>query len=261
MKKIIKIISVIVAIILLIGMIFFADAFVGNPISKYLVDKNSNKYIEENYAELDLDKEIGYSFKTTNYFVYLKSKTIKDLYFTLSYNKLGKLKYDGYENRIVKGWNIITRLDEDYREKTDKTFDKLKNTPLFATNKSINTFSYLFSKGDIPGIDGGIDGSSLELDKEYDVKEIGKIGGIIKVYVSFSDGDESYERGAEALKIIKKVFDEDKLGFCYINFAIYNKEGNYAYIIDYFPYSEIDSENLAEKVKIAHETNPNYHDK
>ncbi len=268
MKKTIKIIANSVAIILVSGILFFANAFVGNPISKMLVKHNSEQYISENYGELNLKKEIGYSFKDGRYYVKLSSDEIKDLHFTLYYNKMGKLVRDLYENNITEGWNVLDRINEEYRNDTDITFEKLKNSPLFSTCDPFHTSVYLASKieindriSEIGYANGGIDGRTLELDKEYDIKKLGAMGGTIDVSVSFKDGNESYERGAEALREIKKVFDEENMGFYYIHFAIYNTEGNYAYRIDFFPYSQIDSVDLADKIKIAHETNPNKYDK
>ncbi len=267
MKKTIKIITIIVLIILILGVLFFINAFVGNPISKMIISKNSGKYIEENYAELELKSEVGYSFKTTNYFVRVYSEDIEDLHFTLYYDMFGNLTRDLYENNITNGWNVLERLNEDYRLESNLIFDELKNSTLFLNSDNFFSSAFLMSKIEaeerIVGFEnngGGIDGTKLELDKEYNVKELAKIGGVIDIDVSFSDGDVSYEQGAKALREIRATFDEAGIGFYYINFGVFDEEGNYAYRIDYFPYNEIYSEELIEKIKIAHENNPvNYH--
>ncbi len=268
MKRIFKTIAIIVALSLTIGILFVTNAFVGNPISKYLVDKNSDEYLEEQYPDLDLVKEIGFDFKSTRYYVQLKSETIEDLYFTLYYSLTGKLDRDLYENNITNGWNVITRLDEDYRTETDIIFEELKNNPLFKDAEHFYTSSHLISKIELEDrlvgaedVLGGIDGTTLELSKDYDISEIGGIGGVLDINVRFTDGDESYERAAVAMKEIKAAFDDGDIGFYYINFSIINEEGNFTYGFELFPYSEIDSEDLAEKLKIAHESNPTGYDK
>ncbi len=268
MKKTAKIIAVIVAIALILGLLFVANAFVGNPISKFLVKRNSDNYLEQNYSELNLQSEIGFSFKTNSYFVRVYSDTVEDLHFTLYYSMTGKLGRDTYENNITNGWNVLTRINEDYRHETDLLFEQLKNNPIFLNSPSFFGSGYLMSTTESEDREvgsedngGGIDGTTLELGKNYDSKQLGKIGGVLDVSVRFADGDESYERGAKALKEIKSLFDQAEVGFRYIHFGVFNEEGNFAYGVDFLQYNELDSEDLAEKLQLAHETNPLPYDK
>ena len=46
-KKVLKVLALVVAIALIIGIGLFANALVGNPVSKYLATKNANEYIKE----------------------------------------------------------------------------------------------------------------------------------------------------------------------------------------------------------------------
>ncbi|OON95178.1 MAG: hypothetical protein ATN31_11420 [Candidatus Epulonipiscioides saccharophilum] len=267
MKKAFKIIAIIIAVSLILGLLFVTNSFVGNPVSKYLVDRNSDKYIEEQYSDLDLVKEIGFEFKTSRYYVKLKSETIKDLYFSLDYSLTGQLINDLYENNITEGWNVLMRLDKDYRTEVDAIWYALKDNPLFKEIDSFISSGYLMNKVNDDHMSavfedrsGGIDGSTLELDKEYDLAQIGAMGGVINIAVRFSDGDESYERGAEALKEIKTICDEANIGFYYINLSIFNEEGNSAYMFKFFPYSEIDSDNLVEKISASISATQRYYD-
>ncbi len=263
MKKTLKIAAVILAIALICGVLYFTNGFVGNPISKYLVEKNSEQYIAENYADLNLTSEIGFDFKSTRYYINLKSETVEDLHFTLYYNLNGSLSRDLYENNITEGWNVMTRISRDYRNEADDLFEVLKEQELFIGAEPLHASANLVSKVEVEDRaaedlrEGGIDGRTLELDKVYDVGEVGKVGGALDVRVSFADGDQSFERGAEALRVIKETFDEAEIGFYYISFGIYNDEGNLAYHIEFFPYSEIESEDLADKIEKAYEENPN----
>ncbi|OON95179.1 MAG: hypothetical protein ATN31_11425 [Candidatus Epulonipiscioides saccharophilum] len=266
MKKAVKIITTVIAIFLILGPLE-VNAFVGNPVSRYLVDRNSDIYIEEHYSDLDLVKEIGFEVTKNRYYVKLKSETIKDLYFTLDYSLTGQLINDLYENNITEGWNVIMRLQEDYRNETDIIFEALKDNPLFKETDSFFTSAYLMNKIDdehMPAVfedrSGGIDGTTLELDKEYDLEQMGAMGGVIDIAVQFLDGDESYEHGAKVLQEIKTTLDEANIGFYYINLAIFNEEGNYAYRFDFFPYSEIDSDNLIEKINASISTTQKYYD-
>lgn len=272
MKKVIKIGSIIVALLLIGGVVFFANGLLGNPISKFIVDKNSEAYIEENYGELDLTREVGFNFKSTNYFVRVNSETVEDLHFTLYYSMTGKLQRDTYESNIIEGGNIVYRVNMDYRKDTDIIFEKLKNTPFFSSAETYQTSAYILTKEEFenrisatnmnedatirPAISGGVDGRTLELDKDYEAGELGKLGGILDVSIRFTDKDESFERGAEALKEVKKAFDEEDYGFRFIDFCIYNEEGNYAYYIDLIPYDEIEGDDLAQRLEHIYENTP-----
>ena len=253
MKKITKIVAIIIAFLLIAGLLFVTNAFVGNPISKYLVDKNSDLYIEKQYDDLNLVKEIRYDFKSTRYYVSLKSETIDDLHFTLYYSLTGQLERDLYENNITNGWNVLTRLDEAYRNETDIIFEQLKSIALFKNSEHLYTSAHLYSKENIAeqfgNKNGGIDATSLELDKNYDIAAMGTNGGIIDFSVRFNDHDESFERCAMALKEIKTCFDEANMGFCFINIGIINEEGNFAYGIDLISSDQIDDVNLLEIIK------------
>ncbi len=257
MKKTVKFIAIIVALALIATILYFTNGLVGNPISKFLVEVNSKKYIEENYGDLDLTSEIGFNFKSTNYYVNVKSETVEDLHFSLYYSLTGRLQRDLYENNITDGWNVLTRIGEEYRHKADVIFDELDLDDFF-DGKYFHTHANLISAEDaeyIPGLGNidivTIDGRSLELDKEYDVSELGKTSGMLDVSLNFADGVDSFERGAQALKNIKKAFDDADMGFAYFSFGVYNAEGNYAFRVEYFPYDEIDSEDLAKRLEEA----------
>ena len=52
-KKILKIAALVIAIALIIGVCWFANGLVGNPISKSLATRTAEKYIEENFPDTD----------------------------------------------------------------------------------------------------------------------------------------------------------------------------------------------------------------
>ncbi len=258
MKKTLKILSIVVACILILGLLYIANGFLGNPVSKFIVNKKANEYINNTYPDLSLNKEIFYSFKDSNYYVTLSSEESKDLVFVLSYSMSGKLNYDTYESNITNGYNVMERITGDYREEAEALFETLEENPLFARGEYFHASAYLITKEDIENrleefsdTGGGIDGKGLELDKEYDTKVMGKQAGVIDISLNLSSGNTDYESGAEAVKEIKKAFDEAGIGFYYISFGVYNEEGNYAYRVDYFPYEEIDKSDLAKKLKEA----------
>ncbi|MBR2884243.1 MAG: hypothetical protein IKB93_05555, partial [Clostridia bacterium] len=73
-KKVLKITAFVVALALIAGIAVFANALVGNPISKLLAQNAAERHIEENYADTDFYVErVSFSFKDTRYHAYIKS--------------------------------------------------------------------------------------------------------------------------------------------------------------------------------------------
>ena len=78
-KKIFKIVALITAIILIIGLGYFANALLGNPISKMLATNTAKKHLTKNYSNTDYYIErVAYNFKDGNYHVFIKSPTSID---------------------------------------------------------------------------------------------------------------------------------------------------------------------------------------
>ena len=115
-RKVLKVLALIVAIALIIGIGLFANALVGNPVSKYLATKSANEYIEKTYSDKDfVIEEVTYNFKTGGYYARVTSPTSIDSHFSLSFNWLGKLVLDCYDDDVTTGWNTAMRLEDDYR--------------------------------------------------------------------------------------------------------------------------------------------------
>ena len=77
MKKILKIVAVLCASALLVGIGFVSNMFLGNPISYYLAYNSAKKYIEENYKDTDYQVErVAYNFKFADYMAEAGAKEI-----------------------------------------------------------------------------------------------------------------------------------------------------------------------------------------
>ena len=55
MKKSVKILAAVTAFILIGGILWFANGFLGNPISKALANNTAKKYIAKNYSDMYLN--------------------------------------------------------------------------------------------------------------------------------------------------------------------------------------------------------------
>ncbi|MEG1028183.1 MAG: DUF3139 domain-containing protein, partial [Oscillospiraceae bacterium] len=104
-------IAAIIAFILIGVVLCFANSLVGNPISKMIVNSSAKKYIQQNYQGMDLQLEKAqYNFKDGTYWVNVKSNTSIDTHFSVDFLWNGKVRYDNYENRVLKKGNTLYRL-------------------------------------------------------------------------------------------------------------------------------------------------------
>ncbi|MFI3116188.1 MAG: hypothetical protein R3Y12_08635 [Clostridia bacterium] len=256
MKKYLKIGAILLAFAIIAFVLSFGNSLTGNPVSKNLANKNAKVYIKENYADYDLIiDDAFYDFKMVNsYVISVKSETIEDLYFSVYYDMLGNLIRDNYENLIIGGQNTMYRLNMEYMSECKNIFATLENSDMFKDCESFFASGWLWETEQIDNLSntfkmeftGGIETNTLQLDKNYDMSELGEVAGVLDVSVRFLDKDTSFERGAEALREIKQVFEEQNLKFKYITFGVFNEEGNFAWDAPYFSYDDIESEDLVE---------------
>lgn len=256
MKKYLKIGAILLAFAMIGYIIYFANAIAGNPVSKYLVNKNAKVYMGENYADLDLIVDDAfYDFKRVNtYVISAKSETMEDLYFSVYYDMLGNVVRDNYNNVVTGGENTMYRLNMEYMEASENVFDILEGSDIFIGGEDFFGSGWLVSTGEMEfytqeynmQLIGGIDTQTLELDKHYDMSELGQVAGVLDLSVTFADNDTSLERGAEALKEVKRAFEAEDLKFKYITFGVFNEEGNFAWDAPYISYEDIDGKDLVE---------------
>ena len=220
-KKTLKIIAAVTAFSILVGLAWFANAMVGNPISKMLAERAAEKHLEETYAGTDYYIErISYSFKDGKYHAFVKSPTSIDAEFSLTITMLGELRLDTYED-VVEGFNTARRLEQEYRELTDTVFD----SPSFPYGCDIG-FGRLEihpqEAFDDPNVDDippyAINQSTLVLDKIYDTRELGRQAGHLIIYVE-SD-TVTVEKAVEIMLHIKAIFDEAGVPFVAMDFTL-----------------------------------------
>ncbi|MFY9176292.1 MAG: hypothetical protein WBI74_05050 [Caldicoprobacterales bacterium] len=258
MKKTIKIMAGITAIILIGILLFVANGMVGNPVSKTLAKQSASKYIQKNYPNLDLKVErVNYSFKTGSYYALIKSQTSIDTHFNLDISMTGKILYDSYESHVISGWNTWQRIDLEYRTMVDKVL----NAPDFPYDSHIDFGSIEIKETDIeigpirPAY--GLVLEDLELDKKYDVKELAKTAGHITIYIESEE--VTIKKASEILMDLKEIFDKEDVPFYAIDFALEkprkddglpNDNREEIWVKD-FLYSDIYEEGLEERLTKA----------
>ena len=257
-KKILKTVVVIISIALVIGVCVIANAFVGNPISKHIATNTAEKHLEEKYSDRDFEIEkVIYNLKDGNYHAFIKSPNSIDSHFTVLIDMQGNLKIDNYEYSVLTGWNTANRLGNEYREKVDEILDS-QSFP-YAVDIGFGDIEFIptdYAKD--PSVpDYAIIIEELKLDGEYDINELGSKAGKLTIYID--DETVSYERLAELILEVKKIFDDAKVKFYALDFVLeYPKDENGTIKegrveVRDFLYADIYEEEMIERVKASDE--------
>lgn len=217
-KRILKRMALVLALVLLGGLGWFANGLVGNPVSRFLAKRALNQYVEQTYAHLDLTTErFGFDFKSGGYFAYMCSETSQDTAFYIDMDMLGHVTYDSYDTWVGRKYNTELRIREEYREMAKQVFQS-------------GTIPYVLDikSGDIEFAgdaewgesirDFAISRDILELDKLYDIRELGRQAGVLTIYVF--DEDVSVDRAAQIVLDITRVFDEAGVPFKMMDFVL-----------------------------------------
>ena len=264
-KRILKIAAFVFAIALIVGVCVFANGLVGNPISKAVATNTAEKHIEENYADKDFEIErVTFSFKDGYYHAFIYSPSSIDSSFTLMIDMWGKLRYDTYEDRVLSGGNTADRISRDYRAVVDKVLD----SQAFPYNEHIGYGDFDFyprvhlEEYSVP--EYALITEDLTLDAFYDVNELGAKHGKLTIYID--DDTVSYERLAEILLDIRKIFDDSGVKFYVIDCVLeYQKnedsskkqEGRVE--VREFLYADIYEDGMVERVKASDEAAKAYY--
>ena len=264
-KRILKIAAFVFAIALIAGVCVFANALVGNPISKAMATNTAEKHIEENYADKDFEIErVTFSFKDGYYHAFIYSPSSIDSDFTILVDMWGKLRYDTYEDRVLSGGNTADRISRDYRAVVDKVLD----SQAFPYNEHIGYGDFDFyprvhlEEYSVP--DYALITEDLTLDAFYDVNELGAKHGKLTIYID--DDTVSYERLAEILLDIRRIFDDSGVKFYVIDCVLEypknedsSKKQEGRVEVREFMYADIYEDGMVERVKASDEAAKAYY--
>ena len=256
-KRILKIAAFVLALALIVGVCIFANALVGNPISKAMATNTAEKHLEENFADKDFEIErVTFSFKDGYYHAFIYSPSSIDSDFTILVDMWGKLRYDTYEDRVLSGGNTADRIGRDYRETVDKVLD----SQAFPYNEHIGYGDFDFyprvhlEEYSVP--EYALITDDLTLDAFYDVNELGAKHGKLTIYID--DDTVSYERLAEILLDIRRIFDDSGVKFYVIDCVLEypknedsSKKQEGRVEVREFLYADIYEDGMVERVKAS----------
>lgn len=226
-KRILKISALCLAIALVLGVCWFANALVGNPVSKTAARRTAEKHLEATYPNTDYKiEEVSYSFKDGAYYAHIVSPGSMDGNFTLRISMLGKLRTDDYSSRVEGHGNVANRLFFEYREMVDTVL----HSQAYPYTISIGYGDLEFDREVGAAVaDGALDRSELVNDKFYNVGELGATNGQLILYIDSET--VTNEKAAEILLKTKELLDQSGIAFYSVHFVLryppYDAEKSY----------------------------------
>ena len=216
-RKVLKTAAFLTAVVLISGLGAFANALVGNPVSRLLAKRTAAAYLAEHYGDTGFVlEEVSYSFKEGGYYATIRSPGSGDLYFTLSLDMAGHLLWDHYESMVASGENTARRLNQAYRALADSVFD----SPAFPYTSDIAFGDLAFGdpEAGVYGQAHTLSPADLEPDRLYDIRKLGAQSGYLTVYID--DETVSVELAAEIMLEIKALLDESGIPFYAMHFVL-----------------------------------------
>ncbi len=183
-KKGLKLLALAGALFLIVLLGWTANGLIGNPISRYLADKNARKYLEKHFPNTDYYiEDTSYSFKEGAYIADVKAPGSMDRYFSITMDMAGRYRWDSYEN-VEDGFHTFLRLDEEYRKLTDSVLESPSfpwhGDIMYGTLEIYAKEDRLAEEEDEHGADKDDDfpdyalaQEELEPDKLYDIRQLG----------------------------------------------------------------------------------------
>lgn len=248
-NRALRVLAVAAAVGLAGGILLLSNALMGNPVSRYLAENGAEDYLTEQYPGTDYRVErVLYDFKTGSYRAEVASPSSVDTHFELKMDMRGNMEYDDYDECVTNGMNTMNRVDKAYRDLVDPILQRLNLD-----------YTLHIGYGDI-----SFSGMEPELDREYDLRELGARAGKLIVYIR--DDTVTEERAAEILLDIKALMGENGAAFHSIHFVLgYADHGDGSAppegrveAMD-FLYEDIYEEGLAERLRQASEEAAAYH--
>lgn len=176
--------------IIVLFFLFVVNAFFGNPVSKYLADRSTNKVITERYGGLDLSREkVIYNLKDGDYIVFLEDKDSVDSQFALHFDSFGRLTWDSYDDRISNTMMRFDRIVSQYGRSLEKQYDFPYTITLSSWNKE-DPEKYL-------KVDQPVDVKHLPYNLQAQAYGVGK--------------DATAEEAMEVLQELQKIMDKEDL--------------------------------------------------
>lgn len=115
-KRLLKIGAALLGSAIVVFLLLMASSVLGDPVSKYIAQKEIERYVEETYPEQQLSvSEVRYNFKLGGYYAEAASDTSIDTRFSV-YWRFGEGCSDGYA-AVTEGANTFSRMEAEYTKR------------------------------------------------------------------------------------------------------------------------------------------------
>ena len=130
-KRLLKIGAALLGSAIVVFLLLMASSVLGDPVSKYIAQKEIERYVEETYPEQQLSvSEVRYNFKFGGYYAEAASDTSIDTRFSV-YWRFGEGCSDGYA-AVTEGANTFSRMEAEYTKRLCACIqDPFRWTPRF----------------------------------------------------------------------------------------------------------------------------------
>lgn len=266
MKKTVKVILIVVVIALVAFGLFIAQSFYGNPIGKALATRAAEEYVSTTYPNTDYEiMDVDYDFKSGDYAALVISPSSRDTVFRVHFSGWGKLRSDDYPYEVENKFTTYRRVDWDYRALVDAMLQAEYPPDYFTIAFGALGFDMSQEIQAFGVEDFTLPMSGLELDKNYDVRELGRQAGMLTFYASSEE--ISYPEAAKILLQLKANLDKHDIPFRTIDFVLEKPRkdgvasGEKSIDILYFPAEDIYPEGLEQRLEKAHQKTLDYFNK
>ena len=260
MKRTLKIIALVLALGLLLGLGWFANAMVGNPISKALATRSAEAYLTQHLPNTDYVLErVTYSFKDGNYHAFYTSPTAIDGDFSADFDWLGRYTWDTYDS-VTNKFNTASRLDMDYRTLCDTVLEA-PDSPYGGEEIAFGTLeicpgAYINQANhpDIPAYT--LPQEELVLNGTYDIRRLGAQAGHLVIYVTDTPTPNT---AADYLLDIRSRMDAAGVPFRAIDLTLRDPETDADLHLLDFAAADITAEGLIDRVTAAAKAAADYY--
>ena len=251
-RKVLKAFICILLSLVTLALLWF---FFGNPVSYLRAVKTARAHLAQTYPDTDFRMErFNFDFIYRDYAAYVTSPSSIDTHFYLHINEQGTKLRDTYESDVLQKGNTTIRLHQAYSALADPVFDDL-SLPNVSRFSSLSRLEFdLYQGGEEPPA-YVINSSELVLDKEYDIRELGRQAGHLLVYVD--SATVNTELAASMMLAVKECFDRAGVPFAAMSFTLQypmytdgqRPEGSVN--VSHFLYEDIYEDGMAERVEQA----------
>lgn len=265
-NKPLKFIKYAVLTVLLCTIAYFANAFMGNPVSKLLAANTAKNYLAQAYPDTDYQIErTAFNFKDGKYHSFVTSPTSIDTRFSIYTDMLGRFHYDTFDS-VADGFNTASRLEYEYRQLADTVLES--ETFPYSCHIAYATLEIYpeeaFNDPDLDEIPVyALNQNELVIDKIYDIRKLGGQAGHLILYIEADS--VTPQKSAEIMLDVRSLFDKAEIPFVSMDFTLWYPQAEDGsrpdgeILIRDFPYSDIYAENMTDRVTAADKATKEYY--